>query len=296
MGLPDPNSITNQDQAVSALQNIDANINVLTNQPPSPQNKQAIDQLQQMHSGIQQQFGLKQAPSAMDTASSIFSAGVGIAGDVIGTIQSGIEAIGAAKNIGDMLVRGIASTNDILGPGGLVDNFQKFIDFAAKVAQTTGDILNQVGSIAGAAGSASGMPGAGSAGAALQGAAQVAQMISAALQAVNAIIDFGQEAWQIFGSYFGGFLGFLAGGPNAFMGNVKFLLDQNTGQLISYSTDNPLLKNTTPIPGAVVNPAATQQAIGQLNYYAGPGQDPRDSTRQMMYQVKASQMNTVTAQ
>jgi hypothetical protein len=31
-----------------------------------------------------------------------------------------------------------------------------------------------------------------------------------------------------------------------------------------------------------------QQGIGTVNVYGGPGSDPRDNTRQMMYQVKAA--------
>ena len=237
--------------------------------------------------------GDQAAQDPVQTASTIFSAATGIAGDIIDTLKSGLEVIGATKNMTDIMVRGISGTKDV---SKMIDDVQKYIEFAAKVAQSVGDVANQIGSIVGAAGGASGMPGGGGAGAALQAVGQVAQLISAVLTGINAAIDLGQEAAQIFGSYFGGFLGFLTGGNTEFMGDVKFLLDKNTGQLLNYSADNPLLKTSHPIPGAIQNPNANNQAIGQLNYYAGPGVDPRDSTRQMMYQVQASQLNTVTAQ
>lgn len=251
------------------------------------------DQLSQVHSAIQEQWGLKEAPSGLDTFAAIAGGVGGIASDVIGDFQSFVEVIGATKNIGDALVRGPASTEDVIG---IIQNVQKYIDFAAKIANTVGDIAGQIGGIASSIGAASGMPGGSGAGAALQAVQAIAQVVSGVLQGINAAISIGIESWHIFGSYFGQFLGFLAGGPPGLMGNVKFLLDQNTGQLISYSTDNPLKRNALPVPGQVLNPQANNQTIGQLNYYAGPGQDPRDSTRQMMYQVKTSQMNTVTAQ
>ena len=287
-----PRSISSQADAVTALQAIDAEI-TRQNELQTPQGKMMADQLSQVHSAIQEQWGLKEAPSGLDTFASIASGVGGIASDVIGDFQSFVEVIGATKNIADTLVRGPASTEDVIG---IIQNFQKYLEFAAKIANTVGDIAGQIGGIMSAAGGASGMPGAGSAGAALQAVQAIAQVIAGVIQGINAAISIGIESWHIFGSYFGQFLGFLAGGPAGLMGNVKFLLDQNTGQLISYSTDNPLKRNALPVPGQVLNPQANNQTIGQLNYYAGPGQDPRDSTRQMMYQVKTSQMNTVTAQ
>jgi len=155
-----------------------------------------------------------------------------------------------------------------------------------------------VGGLVGAAGqgaAGSDMGGAQGAAMALQAASQVAAMIQAALETVNAVIDLGQEAYRIIGSYVGDFLGYLVGGPGGLQGDVKFLLDQTAGKLYAYGSDNPLAKAQHNVPGSV--PRETfQQVAGQINVYGGPGSDPRDDTRQMMFQVKAAQLAGATAQ
>lgn len=241
--------------------------------------------------GSQDQTG-GQAQTVQDSSQNVvgqISSAVGsasnVASSIIQTVQAGLDAWGATKYIMDQMVRGISDTEDIFN---LVDQFQKYITFAADIANSAGQILSLAGSGAGADPSG--------ASAAIAAAGQVAQMISAALTTVNAVIDFGQEAYRIFGTYFGQFLSFLTGGAAGLMGDVHFLLDQNTHQLLAYSGDNALKKVAHSELGQNPNLAANNQLIGQLNYYAGPGEDPRDGTRNMMYQVRASQMNTVTAQ
>lgn len=249
--------------------------------PLQPQQTAQLFGSQDQTGGQVQQVS-NQTQQLMGQVENAASGAGNIASSVMQTMQAGLDAWGATKYIADQMVRGISDTEDIYN---LIDQAQKYITFAA-------DIANTAGQIASAAGSASGgmdMGGGAAAGQALQ-------LISSMLTAINSAIDLGQEAYRIFGSYFGQFLGFLTGGAGGMMGDVHFLLDQNTGKLMAYSGDNPLMKVSHNIPGAVSNPDANNQLIGQLNYYAGPGEDPRVGTRNMMYQVRASQLNTVTAQ
>lgn len=89
----------------------------------------------------------------------------------------------------------------------------------------------------------------------------------------------------------------VVGGPDgALMGNVKFLLDQQSGQLLAYSQDNPLDKRAHNLAFQTANPNARGQLIGNVNVYGGPGSDPRDNTRQMMWQVKTSTMTQAVGQ
>lgn len=259
----------------------------LPGQTPFQQSQQYQAGFQQIGAHDQQNSVQNQTQQIFGTIQTGISGAANVASDVISTIQAGVDAWGATKYIADQMVRGISNTEDIYN---MIDQFQKYITFAAKIAQTTGDVLSSIGSVVGAGASADPTGGAGGAAAAIQGASQIAQLISAALSTVNAAIDFGQEAWRVFGSYFGDFLGWLTGGNTNLMGNVHFLLDQNTKQLLAYSSDNPQLKSEHSLIGQQTQPNANNQPIGQLNYFAGPGEDPRTGVRNMMYQVKASQM------
>lgn len=251
-----------------------------TGTPESKQNAQAIDSLT---STIASNRGMKQSQDPISSAQGVIGGASQIAGDVIGDINDTIQAIGATKNSADMLVRGIANTQDVMK---IIDNTQQWLSTFAQYAQTVGDVANEVGQVANAA--SEGEPGGGSISGIAGIIGGVADAISGALQGVNEAIDLAQEIYQIWGSYYGNFLGFLSGGNNSLQGNVQYLLDQNTNQLLAYSTDNPMLKDAHQLPGALANPAANNQAIGQLNYYAGPGTDPREATRQMMFQVKSA--------
>ena len=141
-----------------------------------------------------------------------------------------------------------------------------------------------------------GSGGASGAAAAIQGVSQIAGLVQSGLDTVNAFIALGQELYRIVGSYAGDFLSQLFGGADgALMGNIKFLLDEKTNELLAYSADNPLDKRSHPLAGGV-NPDARGQTIGTLNMYGGPGTDPRDMTRQMMLQVRTTQLTGATNQ
>lgn len=280
-----------QDEAVTQLQSIDAEIE-RQNQIGGPQAKAISDALGQKRGQIMEAFGLKEGPSMLETIESVVNGATSIVSDVFGLIGAGIEALDATKNIADTLVRGVANTEDVFN---MVDQVQKYIEFAAKIAGTVADVASTVGSLIPSAGGAD-FGGTEGAKTALQAVAAIAGAVAAGLETLNAAIDIGQEIYRIAGSYVGPFLQSLAGGGAAFQGNVKFLLDTNSGRLLAYSAENPQLKVEHFVPGMVPQAGAGQQTVGQLNYYAGPGQDPRDSTRQMLYQIQASQMAVAVGQ
>lgn len=240
-------------------------------------------------SNLTETYGLSENQSPIDQASQIASSMTSIASDVFAVIGSSIEAIGATKNIADTLVRGVANTEDIYN---MVDQVQTFIKLGADIAGAVSSITGAIGSIAGASG---GMDmGASSA---IQAVGQIAGFVQAGLETANAVIDLGQQAYRIIGSYVGDFLGYLTGGAGGQLaGNVKYLLDEKTNELLAYSVDNPGDKRAHNLAGQYTDPSARNQQIGQINVYGGPGQDPRDSTRQMMFQVRASQFASATGQ
>jgi hypothetical protein len=267
----DPNS-TDQ-QVASSLQLISQEIDKqnLNDTPAGRANVQALEGIQQTIA-TDRNMTTQQGP--MDQAASVISGISGVVGSVLEVFNATVEAIQATKNLADMVIRYPSNTEDIMQ---MIDDFQKYIELGAAIA-------GAVSSIAGMAGSMTGGMDMGITSA----IGQVAGMVQAALEAINAGIDLAQEAWHIFGSYFGEFLGILAGGPGgSLQGNVKFLLDQNSGQLYAYGQDNPQDKRAHNVPGMIKQPEA-QQGIGTVNVYGGPGSDPRDNTRQMMYQVKAA--------
>ena len=286
----DPNAT--DEQISNSLQVIQSEI-AKAGQDDSAQGRAQLQALQGVSESIQSSQGFGQAANPIDTASSIASGALSIAQDVINLINKSIEAVGATKNIADTLIRGIEGTEDIYN---LIDQVQVFIDLAAQVAQTVGNTLGTIGSFVGAGAGADPSGGAAGAAAALQAASAIAGIIAGVLQSINAMIDLGQEAYRIIGSYFGDFLGYLTGGAlGSLQGDVKFLLDQNTGKLLAYSQDNPLDKRAHNAPGLI--PGATYtQGIGNINVYGGPGSDPRDNTRDMMFQVKAAGMAGALAQ
>ena len=248
----------------------------------TPESRARASVLSSAQSQISSAFGLKQAENPFDTATQVIGSFSSVAGDIFKVVNSTIEAIGATKDITETLIRYPENTEDIFR---MIDDFQKYIQLGADVAGAVSSIASAIGSV---------VPDEGTfgAGAAVSAVGQIAGLIQSALETANAMIDLGQEAYRIIGSYVGDFLGYLVGGAGGpIRGNVKFLLDQKTNQLLAYGQDNPLDKRAHTLPfSGPANPNLRNQVVGQLNYYAGPGTDPRDDTRQMMYQVKTSQL------
>lgn len=278
------------DQAVlGALNGIDTTITGLQAQDPIG-NQNLIQSLQSTQQQIAQNQGFQQGPNAMQAFSSFMGGASNAISSVLQAVQGGLDSLAATQDIADRLVYGIRNTEDV---NKIVDDVQKYITFASQVAQATGSVLSMIGGMVGAGGS--GDPSGGSQGAAmaLSAAGQIAQLISGVLQGVNAAIDFSQQVYHIAGTYVGRFLSQLTAGASGtpLMGDVRFLLNKNTGQLISYSQDNPGNQNVQNVPswlnqtydyrgGGNANPG-----VGQLNIWASPGQSPHDMMSEAMWLV-----------
>lgn len=252
----------------------------------TPGGRQTAAALENVQSSIMDQSGYSRKQNPIDEISGFITNAAGVASDVIGTITTGIEAIGAGEDIASTLVRGVSNTGDV---NRIVDNIQKFIELGARVSGSVASITGMVSSIVGAGG-AEPSGGASAAAAALGSVSTVASLIQAGFETANAVIDITQEALRIVGGYVGDFLGYLVGGPNGQLtGNVRFLLDQQTNQLMAYSLENPMDKRVHNVPFKPRDTTSREQLIGNINVYGGPGSDPRDLTRQMMFQVNAAQ-------
>lgn len=237
-------------------------------------NKNTIDALQSTQNQIAQQQGFSQQQGPAQWFSQAASGAGNIASSVIQTIQSGLDTLTATQDIADRLVYGVRNSEDIMK---LIDDFQKYITFAANVANTVGTILSTAGSMSGgdaSFGASSGLAAAG----------QIAQLISSVLQGINAGIDFAQQIYHIAGTYVGRFLENLTGlAGTPLMGDVHLELNKNTGQLIAYSADNPENKDYMNVP-SFLNPTydsgpgsnPNPQVNAQYNLYAGPGTSPAE--------------------
>lgn len=252
--------------------------------------RQTAQALETVQSNLMDATGFTKNENPIDTIAGIVSNAAGVASDIIGTVTTGIEAVGAADDIAKTLVRGVSNTKDV---DRIIDNAQKFIELGGKIAGSVASVTGLISSITGAAGAGSAAgDGGGTAAlsAALGSISTIASLIQAGFETANAVIDLTQEATRIIGSYVGDFLGYLVGGSNGQLtGTVRFLLDQQTNQLLAYSADNPMDKRIHNTPFASRDMASREQLIGNINVYGGPGSDPRDLTRQMMFQVNASQ-------
>jgi len=267
---------------MSALTGIDRTIADLTAQD-AVGNQNTIDALRSQQTQIAQQGGFSQGPGALQTAQSIAGGAANVVTGVFRSISSGLEALGATQDIADRLVYGVRNTEDV---NKIIDNVQKYITFAADIVSTVGSVLSTVGSFT-----------AGSDFGGTSAAGSVASLISGVLQGVNAAIDFGQQVYQITTSYIGRFLSSLTaglGGGFDMMGNVGFLLNTKTGQLVSYSQDNPEKQNQMNVPsflqglygyGKYNEQNRNQTVQQQLNVFAGPGQSPAQVANETMWLV-----------
>jgi hypothetical protein len=242
-------------------------------------NKNTIDALQSQQTKIASQQGFTSGPSTLSQAQSIAGGVTSGIGEVFKAVSSGLDALTATQDIADRLVYGIRNTEDI---NKIIDDVQKYITYAADILSAAGSITSMVGSFTGG----SDFGGTSAAGSMLS-------MIAGVMQGVNAAIDFGQQIYEITMGYVGKFMSVLTGlGGTDLMGNVGFLLNKNTGQLQSYSMDNPGQKNNADVPswmnswydyngGGNPNP----QVNHQLNVYAGPGQSPGEMMNETMWLV-----------
>lgn len=274
-----------QDQVTGALGGIDKTISDLKLQDAIG-NQGIIQGLQSTQSRIAEGAGFQQTANPLQVAQQIGGAASGAIGSVIQAIQGGLDAMAATQDIADRLVYGVRNTEDVMK---IVDDVQKYITFASNLASAAGSILSMAGSMSGGADMG-----------ATSGAGQMAQLLAGVLQGVNAAIDFGQQVYRIAGSYAGKLLSNLVAGAGGtpLMGNVRFLLNKNTGELLSYSQDNPGNQNVLPGmdfinalygygkygKGGNENPQVSQQ----LNVYAGPGQSSSEMMREVVWMVNSS--------
>lgn len=279
----------NDSTVLSTLNNITTTINGLKAQD-AVGNKNAIDALQNVQNQIAQQNGFTQGQGPVQVFSSVAQGASNIASSIIQAIQGGLDALTATQDIADRAVYGVRNSEDIMK---FIDDVQKYIAFAADVANATGAVLSTIAGFVGAGSGSDPSGGAEGAAAALGAAGQIASLIGSALQGINAAIDFGQEVYHIIGTYVGRFvtqLTGLAGTP--LMGDVHMELNKNTGQLIAYSADNPENKDVMNVPsflnqtydyGSGQNP--NPQNNTEFNIYAGPGQSAASLLNESMWMV-----------
>jgi len=272
------------DQVVPALQHLDGLI-ADQNAANTPVSKQNAQQLESIRGSLMQQHGLTEGPSGLDTAQSMISGASNIASSAFATFDAFLKTISAGKNLTDIMVRGIGNTEDIYN---IVENVQSFIEMGQKVAQLVSDVSGFASSLVGAGGS--GDPSGASSGVAmaLGAVSGISGMVAQGLAAVNTAIDLGQEAYRITTKYMGRFLTQWFGLPGA--SDIKYLLDEVTGQLQVYTSDNPQMKNTfNTLPRALGADYSTRnQATNNFNIYQGPGQDYRDTMNDAMFSIKSS--------
>lgn len=263
-----------QDEAVSWLQRIDGAIadqNLLN----TPQAKLAAEQLGQVRSQTMSQFGLTEGPSQLEQAQQIFQGVGGIASSAFAVFDAGLQYISAWKTVSETLVRGIANTQDIMT---LIDQFQVGLDFFTKAADLGSQITSFVGSFTSSQdyGITSAVGG-------------IVGMVSQVMNAINMWIDIGQEAYSIITKYVGRFITSIAGFPGAT--DMRYLLDEYTGQVLAYTSENPLNKhafNTLPRALGKRYPDERPAPVNNLYIYQGPGQDPRDTMDDAMFTIRQS--------
>lgn len=247
----------------------------------------------------QQDFGGAggNAQSPLDQFSSIMAGAGNIASDVFTVVNDVITNISAAANITKTLARGVSNTEEIVG---IIQNIQTFIKTGADIAKTVSDVSGMIGGLVGAGAGADPSGGASGAAAALQAVSAVAGIVSDVLTATNAAISLGIEIYHEVGKYMGILFGFTLGnGPAGMLGgNVKMLLNTRTNELLAFSQDNPLNKNTIKLPSWMSmaynksSPAFTPAT--QLNIYAGPGQTTQQMMSDSMWLINTGAPQTVS--
>lgn len=272
-----------RDSVVPVLQEIDGLISQ-QNKIGTDESKAVASSLGQMKQQFQSQFGLQEGPTALDQAQTLANGVSSIASSIFGLFDQGLKTIGATQDIANTLVRGVANTKDVTR---LIDNAQEFITLFQKGFQTASDITGFASQLAGMGGAdPSGAGGAVAGG--LSAASALTGLIAQGLAAANTAIDIGQEAYAITTKYVGRFIQSWTGLSGA--SDVKYLLDEVTGQVQAYSSDNPQQKTTFNTLGRELGASYGNRQAPQNNFhiYQGPGQDPRDTMDDAMFTIRSS--------
>lgn len=231
--------------------------------------------LEALRDSVLSRRGVEEYDPFAGASENILDDSVGVANDVLGIIDTIKQGMASAKDLAKLAIRGFQNTNDITTA---IDGVQSIANAFGSVASTVGNVVSTVASIAAALGSA--IPGIGQISAGIG-------MFTGALSSANGIIDLAQDVFKLGGQIMGGFLSKIAGGADgALMGDVKMLLDTNTGELKRWSSDNPDDKRSTKVMNGTGN--TTNTGVQNLNIYQGPGQDPYKMIDSAMFAVKAS--------
>lgn len=234
--------------------------------------------------------------SPADMLSGIASGAANIAGQAFQVFDDVIANITAFADMTAQLVRGFENTEDI---NRFIDNVQTFLKTAADIATLTSTVLSTIASAIPSAGGAD-FGGTEGAKAGLSAAAAIAGVVSSAISAVDKGIDLTQQAYKMITKYGAIFAGYMLGGPEtgALGGNVRMLLNTRTGELYSYSQDNPENKSVKNLPQwmsrAYGGPRPGTTTPVQMNIYAGPGADPKNLISDTMWLVNSGAPQTAS--
>jgi len=281
------------DQVGSALNAISRNIAQLKASDEKG-NADQITELTKVQNSLAREHGFTQQNPLQQIQQGAGNIGK-VVNDVFTDIKSGVEALGATQDIADHLVYGVRNTEDVVK---LIQDSQKWITFAANVSTTVADVANTIGDFAGMAPS---VMGADEVGKAARGVSEVASIISGVLQGINQAISLGIEIYHIAGSYVGRLMSSLVGfGKGDLMGDIRYLLNTNTNELLTFSEQNPLDKRSGDVPSWMhwyqqngVNQLTP--GVGQLNIYAGPGQSPAEMMNESMWMINEGALNGAVA-
>jgi hypothetical protein len=263
------------EEVIRALQTIDDTI-------ASTPDRTTHDDLKSLEEAVMEDRGIKKFDSSEGASTDPTSDIISVASSIVGlwdTIESGFTA---ATTAAEQLIRGFSSTKDV---NTFVDSVQSVASTFSSVVSTVSSIVSTVASLAALAGAA--IPGIGQ-------VAAVASVVTGGIANVNSVIDTVQQVFKIVGRFVGGALSSLAGGANGpLMGDVKVLLDTNDNTIKTWSEDNPDDKRVH----SLNDPFATQTqnnqtttGVGQLQVFAGPGDDPNKVMADAMFAVRAAQI------
>ena len=265
----------------AALANIDSK---------TPEGAALKSQLETQKQSAMDTRGITQTggPEAAINAISQFASGAtSVAEDIFGIIDSTLNSISGTKNITGTLARGISNTKDITT---IIDGFQNYLELAAKIAQTVGDVSGMIAGIVEQVLGLIHLAGA-SAAAALSAVSTISSVVSAVISGINSTIDLIQEGAAIAGKYLGRALTSWLGFPGI-GGDIKFLLDTQEGVLKAYSSVNPQDKHEFNTLGKQLGfgQYSTRQALvnNQLNVFGSPGMSAGELMDQSMWQVRTA--------
>jgi hypothetical protein len=263
------------EEVIRALQTIDDTI-------ASTPDRTTHDDLKSLEEAVMTDRGIKKFDPNEGASTDPVGDTIKVVQSIVGlfdTIEGGLTA---ATTAAEQLIRGFSSTKDV---NNFVDSVQSVASTVGSIISTVSEIISTVASLAALAGAA--IPGVGQ-------IAAVASAVTGGIGGVNSVIDTVQQVFKIIGRFVGGALSSLAGGANGpLMGDVKILLDTNDNTIKTWSEDNPDDKRVH----SLSDPFATQTqnnqtttGVGQLQVFAGPGDDPNKVMADAMFAVRAAQI------